>query len=314
MIRTFRPTDLVALVTFEGRALPNVAHTRHTLGRAETRPLPVAAILEQWLPFEGRRFTWVAVQGFSIHGLISARRRTGPSAWEIDWLIVDAQVDPEEIVRHLLNELAREGGEAGARKVFLRLPSDDVLTSAARLAGFWPFLTETLYRWDPSARPALGEHQLPLVSALRRKAKADDYGIFRLYNAAVPESVRRAHGVTFSDWREAQETSPGKRQEMVSVVDGKVLAWLALTRGRGTAIIDLMIDPQESNSTGALVSYALNQIGAKLPVWCLAPSHNVAVCRTLEEDPMARSVAEYTSMVKFLAVPVPAARLVPARA
>ncbi|MBI4498593.1 MAG: hypothetical protein HY689_11905 [Chloroflexi bacterium] len=315
MIRTIRPTDLVALVTFEGRALPNAARARHALSQEHQRPLPVSAILEQWLPFEGRRYTWVAVHSFSIHGLISAQHRAGRSAWEVDWLIVDSLDHAEDVARHLLDRLSAEGGEAGAQKVFLRLPTDSFLVNVARQAGFWPYLSETLYRWAPQKRPAVPVGAVsPPIASLRRKTKADDYGIFRLYNLAVPESVRRAQGVTFADWREARELSPGRKQELVSVQEGKVRTWLGLAQSSQAGMFDLMLDPAEAGATEALVQYALRQLGPRAPVLCLVPEYHRALRRVLEEDEEARPVAEYITMVKVLTVRVPAQGLVPAQA
>ena len=86
------PTDLVALVTFDGRVYPNEAKPLEQLGLDErTRPLETA--LEQWFSFATGKHTWVSVRGATIRGLITARRRAKPSVWEVDALI-DIDEDP----------------------------------------------------------------------------------------------------------------------------------------------------------------------------------------------------------------------------
>ena len=44
-----RPTDLVALVTFDGVVRANQAVTRDRLGKAPGTPRPFSAAVEQWL-------------------------------------------------------------------------------------------------------------------------------------------------------------------------------------------------------------------------------------------------------------------------
>ena len=139
-------------------------------------------------------------------------------------------------------------------------------------------------------------------------------GVFRLYNRAVPEVVRRARGVIFSEWREAQETSPGRCQELVAVHDGRVQAWLALSQTSNAGMFDLMVDPEAAGATEALVRHALHRLGSRVPVVCLVPEFQGTLQRVVEEDLEARPVAEFTTLVKYLTVRVPARGLVPAHA
>ncbi|MCX6022984.1 MAG: hypothetical protein NTZ05_14895, partial [Chloroflexi bacterium] len=268
-VRAIRATDVVSLVTFEGRALPNEARVRTGLGRSTERPLPVAAILEQWIPFEDRRNTWVAVEGFSIHGLIAARLRAGRSVWEVDWLVVDTAIDPDAVTLELLDRLTQEGGEAGAERVFLRLPTQSALMDVVRRSGFWPFVTETLYRWEPGPRPTVYEGS-PLVAALRPKTKADDYAVFRLYNQVAPEGVRRAAGVTYREWRETDEPGLGRRREWVAEREGRVIAWVRTARSRSGGVFDVMAHPEAEGEMESLAQFALSRLDSRTPAFCLA--------------------------------------------
>lgn len=313
MIRTIRPTDLVALVAFEGRCPPNEARVRAALGRTTQRPMPVTAILDQWSPFEGHH-TWVAAEGFSIRGLVSARWRTGRSAWEVDWLMVDTSGDPDRVALELLEQVGREGGEAGAERVFLRLPSTSAHLEAARRAGFWPYAHETLFRWEPGPRPAAPADS-PLVLSLRPKTKADDYGIFRLYNQTVPEPVRRAEGVAFREWRDTQERGAGRRRDwVVEQEDGRIVVWLRAARSRAGGVFDLMVHPDFAGSTGDLVRFAMSRLDTRTPAFCLAPNYQPVLGRVLAEDMAGQEVTRYTQAIKFIAVQAPAQALSPIRA
>ena len=89
-VRTVRPTDLVALVAYDGRVYPNEAVTRDRIGK-EMSPHPLETALEQWFSFATGRHTWISVKGATLRGLASARRRGSKAAWELDCLIDAAE-------------------------------------------------------------------------------------------------------------------------------------------------------------------------------------------------------------------------------
>src|SRR5262245_4241656 len=91
--RTVRPTDLVALVSHDGEVYPNEALTWERLAKGEGGPHPLGSALEQWFSFATGRYTWISVSGQSIRGMLSARRRGGGVAWEVDCLIL-TEPDP----------------------------------------------------------------------------------------------------------------------------------------------------------------------------------------------------------------------------
>src|SRR5947199_8868687 len=76
------PTDLVALVSFDGRVHPNEAKPLDRLG-LDDRAHPLESTIEQWFSFATGRHTRVSVRGATMRGLISARRRATPPAWEV---------------------------------------------------------------------------------------------------------------------------------------------------------------------------------------------------------------------------------------
>ena len=94
-----RPTDLVALVSFDGEVYENQAVTREGLGKPSATPHPLAAAIQQWL---GRgRHVWIDVRGRQIHGIATARPLAGHDAWLVDTL-VDAGAPDDHVVSALL--------------------------------------------------------------------------------------------------------------------------------------------------------------------------------------------------------------------
>jgi hypothetical protein len=141
--RTVLPTDLVALVSFDGRVYPNEAKTWDRLGLSEHGPHPLETALEQWFSFATGKHTWISVRGATIRGLISARRLAKRTAWEVDCLI-DADED-KGVCLGLLEQMIRGVAREGAERIFLRLGSDSPLHNVVRQSGFFLYSKERLY-------------------------------------------------------------------------------------------------------------------------------------------------------------------------
>ena len=75
-------------------------------------------------------------------------------------------------------------------------------------------------------------------------------------------------------------------------------------------MFDLMVDPQAAGATEALARHALHRLGSRAPAVCLVPEFQGTLQRVVEEDLGARPVAEFTTLVKYLTVRVPARGLV----
>src|SRR5262249_47916724 len=119
-MRAARPTDIVALVAFDGRIFPNEAQPWDQLGRPAEGPRVLGSAFEQWFSFATGRATWVSVQGQTVRGVISARRRATRHAWEIDTLIA-ADEDSGSVCFTLFDQVIAGAVRAGVHKVFLRL-------------------------------------------------------------------------------------------------------------------------------------------------------------------------------------------------
>lgn len=311
MIRSIRPTDFVALAGFNRRAFPNEAKTRGNLGRGNSHP-SVTAFLEQWLSLEDNRYSWVCVESREIKGLISARSWGKNQAWEIDRLLIDGDQENGSTLYGLLHYLSAVGSEVGMQKVFLRLESDSDAVEIARQAGFFSYTGESLYSHQGIARNISVESQFPL----RQKTQSDDLALFQLYSASVPTSIRQAEAMTFQEWQAIKEKdNDGGLRRKEYVIDGEVgvVAWLRLfTRGR-LGQLDLTVHPDEESLMEPLLDKALQILAERVSLISLVPENQVKLKRLLEERDFEQ-IAQYSSLVKHLAVRVTQPRLVPVRA
>lgn len=260
------PTDLMALVSHDGRVYPNEAKTWDRLGREHAGPHPLGSALEQWFSFATGKHTWVSVSGATIRGLISARPRAKRSVWEVDCLI-DADKN-KEVALSLLNRMAVDIMKQGAERVFLRLAADSCLVDVARQAGFFSYAQETLYRCD--APPRLEPPPLPL----RPRTKGDSFGLFQLYGTVAPASVRAIEGTTYREWQAAQEPWGGRPVSLVLEDGGTIVAWLRVLLGE-EARFSLLIHP-ERRDVDALLQAAVVRLADSRTSFCLASDGGLA--------------------------------------
>ncbi|HZP57225.1 MAG TPA: hypothetical protein VFC53_06690 [Dehalococcoidia bacterium] len=195
--RTVLPTDLVALVSYDGHVYSNEAMTADRTGK-QASPHPLETAFEQWFSFATGRHTWISVKGATLRGLISARKRGSKLAWEVDCLI-DATEDDTAVLLGLFDQVTHAAGKSGALRVFLRVPAGSHAERMASRCEFAPYLRERVWRRDLAGVAAEAS---PLV---RRRAKGDLYPLFRLYNEVVPERVRKIEAMTLAEWTAAQE-------------------------------------------------------------------------------------------------------------
>ena len=274
--RPVLPTDLLALVTYQGRSYRNEAWPRERVGAAESQR-PLGLVLDKFLAFSRGRSAWISVRRQRLRGLVGARRRGSRQAWEVDYLI-DATPAQDAVVG-LLECAIAEVGRAGAEKLFLRLAADSELLPVVLDAGFIAYQEETLY-----ARAARPEAE-PALTALRPVQPADSYLLFRLYNATTPESTRRAEAATFGEWHAAQERRWLKNgAQLLREEGGEVRAWARAARLPPGVAVDLLVDEQALPETASLVAAAVCAVaGQGAPVFALVPRTATGIASRLEE-------------------------------
>jgi len=290
--RTVLPTDLVALVSFDGRVYPNEAKTWDRLGLQERPPHPLETALEQWFSFATGKHTWVNVRGATIRGLVSARRRAKRSAWEVE-VLLNADED-KSVALDLLGRMTSGLIKLGAERLFLRLGAESPVLPVVRQAGFFPYCHETLYRAD-----SLGPMEEPDIP-LRARAKGDTHGIFLLYNRAVPANIRAVEGATLREWQAALEPWGGRPSELLLEEDGVIVAWLRLLSGHCGRFA--LLAHTDRHDLEILLRAALAGLAGSRSLVCLVPAHDQALAQSLERLGFV-PVGNYVALVKRLLKP-----------
>ncbi len=244
------PIDLVALVSFDGRVYPNEAKPWDRLGMDE-RARPLETAIEQWFSFATGKQTWVSVSGATIRGLITARQRAKRSVWEVETLI--HTTDDYSVAASLFTRMASEIGKQGAERIFLRLEEDSRLVRAAREAGFFTYMTQTLYR--RCGQRDEGDVSVPL----RPRARGDLHGMYQLYRRAVPANIRAIEGPTQREWQAAMEPWGGRYTDLVLEEDGSITAWMRLLAGHAGRFTVLTSDC--TRGPGDIIAAAAGRLG-----------------------------------------------------
>ena len=298
--RTVLPTDLVALVSYDGRVYANAAMTIDRIGTQDS-PSPLETAFEQWFSFATGRHTFISVKGPTLRGLVSARKRGGKLAWEIDCLI-DAGHGDGGVLLSLLDQVTDAAGKAGALKIFLRLPAGSPEIEAATRCAFAPFRNEIVMRAD-TASVTIGAPP----ASLRRRAKPDLYPLFQLYNDVVPERERRYEAATFAEWQSVQE-SLGRTAHWVIADGDRVTASVRIAGDGDTGRFDLLAAPE---ATDAALDAALHKLQNRPSLYALVPDSAPG----LRERLAARgfeAAEEYTLLSRRTVRQVKAPKAVPA--
>ena len=306
MIQPLRASDVLRCILLNIPRGPNLACPKQ--GLTHGSPPRNSTLWKETLVNQSDRITLAWWDGLQMRGLASARMRSGRRAWEIDRLYlaqglnsVSANGDGQHPVHstvalELFERIGQEVGGLGAERVFLRLPAKSPIYVLAHRAGFYPYFEDILLERSnsqPSRTP------LTTTSNWRELLPEDHHGLFQLYCAATPQSVRTAAGLTFDQWRDAQE-SLGKRTDWVAKNNGRVAGWLGLSELGGVTAVEALADPNDANMWEALVAWALTQEGFQR--WLVRDYHEEVAKQLLRSQ--FHEVACYSVMIKTVAVPV----------
>jgi hypothetical protein len=305
--RAVRPTDLVALVSFDGRVYPNEAKTRSRIGKTDAPPHPLERALEQWFSFATGCHTWISIKGATLRGLVSARRRGAKSVWELD-CVINAAEDDSSICIGLLDQALKDAVRDRVERVFLRLSPDSAVLPLARRLGFCAYQRETLL--SSAARRSL-PHHLGALPRFRKAIRSDEPALFEFHKSGMPDQVREAEAVTFEEWKAAQDRSwlVGRVSQQVAERDGRVIAWYRSAVDGDRANFDLLLDAADK-SHEALLDVALGHIGGARAM-TLVPNSASGLIQGLQRRGFERG-PEFVSLVMRTAVTVKAPQLAPA--
>ncbi len=301
-----RPTDLVALMTFDEEVRENQAVTRERLGREPETPRPLNAALEDWLGLG--RHTWVTVRGRQVHGIATARELSAKTAWQVDVLIdagadADASEVPEgDVLGDLLRQAARAAERSHVTHVLLRTPAESAAVESALRAGFVRALPERL--WTGVLRGS-GEVAAG-AAAVRLATDADEMGLFQLYSRALPIEARQVLAMTFDEWKAVRERRWCAHGELlVATAADRVVGALQLTRDEPSPQLDLTLQPDADGERAgeALLAQAAAQLDDGTPVLALAPTIAGATEQILRRFGLAPA-DEFILLARRIARPV----------
>ena len=301
--RSIRPTDLVALVSFDGEVYPNEAQSwsRVAAGSGGLRPLENA--FEQWFSFATGRYSWISVKGRNIRGMLSARRRSGGLAWEVDCLVLTE--DDVSLLGALVEQMVSAAARVGTRRVFLRLREDSPLVSLVRAAGFFASRREHLFASDAPRLSNVGD------PPVRPRRKGDLLELFSLYNAAVPQPIRALEAVTLQEWQAFRDTRGfgHREEEFVLEEAGRITASLRVARSRSAGWLELT-SGNGHRWLDALLACGLRSLGNKRQLFVVTPEHAGGQVPLLREAGFA-DAGTFLTFVKRIAVPVAEAETSP---
>lgn len=299
-----RPTDLVALVTFDDQVRQNQAVTLESLADADqhkTRPLNAA--LAQWLHL-GRRM-WINVDGREVRGIATARDLSAKSAWVIDTLIDAAGEDAsDEVLTDLLAQATEAGAAAEVTHLLLRIPVDAPGREAATRAGFRPAQVEQLW----SGAPNVPAPSAPVPSEgiqLRALRSADELALFQLYSRAVPVEARALMGMTREEWsavRDRRWLRGGT--ELVAERDGVVCGFAGFHDQNDRVQLELLVASEDARVATTLLAATIEHT-TSTEVRALVPRSATVVERALS-DAGLEPESEYIQLCRRIARPVPA--------
>ncbi len=326
MMQSFRVSDALRCILLNTPKCPNLAEAQiNSVNHAalqnrglQNRGLHNLGLWKQVLTQPENRITLVSWNGVRLAGLVSARTCNG-RVWELDHLYLPHSgnngVTPPNIneaaTLDLLGGLVQLAGERRAERILLRLPSDTPAIGLAQRAGFFPYAEETLMH-RPLGSIAGGDGPATglLTELFQVKQAQDDYGLFQLFSASTPSSVRMVMGLTCDQWQDLQSLWPSDRQEWIAEHEGKIIGWLGLFQRRGHLEGKVMVHPKHPELIESLTRLALSRPGNQR--W-LAPNYQETVCDQLSYRGL-QEAARFTMLINTVAAPVVCAGMAPVEA
>lgn len=232
--------------------------------------------------------------------IASARPRSAAKCWEITRLFAHSDVDA--LLPDLLEAAAAYAVKRGCERIVLRLHCEDPLVDIARRGGYFPRISQTLFR-RKGALELKPPPQNPDGIAMRKRARADDYALFRLYNAATPLHIRTHIGMSIDQWLAWRERAGRSCAEFVCERDGGALGSVRWFRINGVWAIEVEAHPDYAANAAAMVDFGLARVGTNAPVMCLAAAHQEALANALTDRGFERR-GEFISVIKAMPLSV----------
>jgi hypothetical protein len=282
MIRAMTPADALAL-SFSRRRSQWEGFTATTWPRTppETeRPGAGTFLRHALLPSPRIGHVGVATHEGGVTGFVMLRPRASGLVWDVAQLDANNKDDAVELARWAQERALASRG----RRVMLDTADSGAGPVMARQARYEQYTQGTTFTIAPGFS-RIAEDALPA----RPRLRADEVGLFQLYSAAVPASVRVAEAMTQEEWAALY---PGRKlwapailgnsQDYVWEMGSKIAGWMRVTYGQRSQSLDLLIQPAYDAYAERMIRYALTQMSAKVPVVSDVREYQGGVCAALE--------------------------------
>lgn len=195
MIRQVTYVDLPQVRAFERRAAGEQSAKVICAPPGPVRQvsMPATAV---WPFRRPSQSAWLCEENWKILGLVQVETR-GASVWDLRYLACHTSLPPHEddVLAELLLFVAESAIQHRVTHIFTRLAEGDNDLVVFTRSGFQPYARElTLVRSGP-----LPTVHAPDIEALRRWQPADEWGLYRLYQALAPRLVQVAENFHSDD-------------------------------------------------------------------------------------------------------------------
>jgi hypothetical protein len=265
--------------------------------------------LEHWLPWKGRRRTWVTDEDGRINSLISVKSNKASRIWYVDYL----QASDEKNCYALLEYVGTCASRRGVRKLFINLSVNSPMIDVARRAGFSSYNTYYIYKYGSKTMPR--PMPVPEQYAIHMLSKEEEVSLYTLYHASAPLAVRSAEGLTFEDWQDRSGCCSWfeHRTEFLVYRGDTLEGYLRISFSGRTGCFEIIFRQIEGVGLEWLVNHALNHLGGKAQVFSIVSVAQWQL-RGMLENSQFEQIAKFETMLKENVIRVEEPRFMPMRA
>ncbi|HUP28347.1 MAG TPA: hypothetical protein VM409_07920 [Chloroflexia bacterium] len=269
----------------------------------------------QALPRTRSSFAYVYVERGAVLGYVQAR-----CGWHTreEWTITTMGVlerAPSLVMDQLLEQVCREAGQAGALRIFAKVPEETPGLNLFRGLGFTHYTSEEIWGnlYFGQSGTLSGE---PAHDGLRRQRRQDAWDVMKLYSSLTPPAVQRAENLDSREWQRGIVVRP---LSMLQGLTERAYVWAdendhhslggyaRLLTGKGGHWISLLFKPDGTNRRfypRALdfVLWKASQQGSK-PVYCGVREYQGELAGELGSRGF-HCLSNQALLVKYMAVPV----------
>lgn len=177
--------------------------------------------------------------------------------WQLD-LLATRDGDDDRALDAALRRAVQDAGAAGTRRLFARMPTDVNDERALRRAGFVPYMTEHVLRFQGGADSV--KH---VSGTVRRAHPADVWSVYQLYLELVPRQVQYAEAVTSRAWDGLQPLRPGMKRASGWVLEERghirAFARISTREHAGVARLDVLSAPEIRHSAHSVIAAAMRE-------------------------------------------------------